>query len=189
MNKTHWKKVVSDPNFLGEADFQDGEEKVGTIARINQDETIVTTDGKSKKAVIHFKEPGLKPMILNVARSKSIVKVAGSPYFEDWIGVRIVLFVQTGIKAFGDVVNAVRVRPYAPKEEEKLPPCADCCGEIKAAMGKSAQFMAAYTAKKYGVSLCAGCATKRNQADSPAETSNDDAASNPPEEVGHAESD
>ena len=31
MGKTHWKKVVSDPNFIGEADFQEGEEKVLTI--------------------------------------------------------------------------------------------------------------------------------------------------------------
>ena len=30
IQKTHWKKIVSDPNFLGEADFQEGEEKALT---------------------------------------------------------------------------------------------------------------------------------------------------------------
>ena len=89
MEKTHWKKIVSDPNYLGEADFNEGEEKIATIASVNQSETVVTAEGKSQKAVLHFVEP-LKPMILNVARSKAIEKVAGSPYFEDWKGVRIV---------------------------------------------------------------------------------------------------
>ena len=30
-DKTHWKKIVSDPNYLGEADFQTGEEKILAI--------------------------------------------------------------------------------------------------------------------------------------------------------------
>ena len=75
--KTHWKKVVSDPNFLGEADFNENEEKIATIARINENETVQTAEGKSKKAVVHFKED-LKPMILNVARSKAIEKVVAA---------------------------------------------------------------------------------------------------------------
>ena len=37
-DKTHWKKVVSDPNFLGEADFQENEEKIVTIARVEEEE-------------------------------------------------------------------------------------------------------------------------------------------------------
>jgi hypothetical protein len=160
--KTHWKKVVSDPNYIGEADFEQNEEKIVTIKRINSSETVTTAEGKSQKAVVHFAEP-LKPMILNVARSKSIEKVAGSPYFEDWIGVKIVLYIEHGIKAFGDVVNAVRVRPYKPrvKQEDKLPSCADCGGVISPAAGKSAAYMVQYTTNKYGAPLCAACATKR----------------------------
>ena len=34
--KTHWKKVVSDPNFIGEGDYQEGEEKVFTIDRVTK---------------------------------------------------------------------------------------------------------------------------------------------------------
>ena len=103
--KTHWKKVVSDPNFIGEGDFQEGEEKVLTIDRVNASETVQTAEGKSKKAVVHWKEPGNKPMILNVARSKNIEKVAGSGYFEDWPGVAVQLYIEHGIKAFGEVVE------------------------------------------------------------------------------------
>lgn len=165
MGKTHWKKVVSDPNFIGEGDFQEGEEKVLTIERVNQAETVQTAEGRSKKAVVHWKEPGNKPMILNVARSKNIEKVAGSGYFEDWPGVQVQLYIEHGIKAFGEVVSAVRVRPYKPriKAQEPIPKCADCKNEIAPAMGKDARWLAAYTLKNYGVSLCAECAQKRKE--------------------------
>ena len=164
--KTHWKKIVSDPNFIGEGDFQEGEEKVLTIDRVNASETVTTAEGKSTKAVLHWREPGNKPMILNVARSKNIEKVAGSPYFEDWIGVSVQLYIEHGIKAFGEIVSAVRVRPFKPrvKKEQAVPPCADCGGAIEAAMGKTPCWLAAYTAKHYGVSLCAACAQKRKEA-------------------------
>ena len=185
MEKTHWKKVVSDPNFIGEGDFQEGEEKILTIKNVNQSETVTTAEGKSKKAVVHFEEAGVKPMILNVARSKAIEKVCGSGYFEDWPGTKIHLFVEHGIKAFGDVVNAVRVRPFKPKEQkhEPVPPCADCGEEIKAAMGKSAEFMAAYTTRHYGVPLCAECAQiRKNSAENSADEPSDEAHKNETED-------
>ena len=50
--KTHWKKVVSDPNYIGEGDFQEGEEKILTIDRVNASEIVKTAEGKSKKAEI-----------------------------------------------------------------------------------------------------------------------------------------
>ena len=161
--KTHWKKIVSDPNFIGEGDFQEGEEKILTIERVNATETVITAEGKSQKAVVHWKERGNKPMILNVARSKNIEKVAGSGYFEDWPGVSVQLYIEHGIKAFGEVVSAVRVRPYKPRVQALLPvpSCTDCGREIAPAMGKDARWLAAYTVKNYGVPLCAACAQAR----------------------------
>ena len=175
MGKTHWKKVVSDPNFIGEGDFQEGEEKVLTIERVNQAESVQTAEGKSKKAVVHWKEPGNKPMILNVARSKNIEKVAGSGYFEDWPGVQVQLYIEHGIKSFGEVVSAVRVRPYKPrvKAQDPIPKCAACKKDIAPAMGRDAGWLAAYTLKNYGVALCAECAQKRKEAAENAEASED----------------
>lgn len=163
---THWKKIVSDPNYIGEADFEENEEKVLTIARVNASETVVTAEGKSQKAVIHWVEQGNKPMILNVARSKNIAKVAGTPDVERWPGVAVQLYIEHGIKAFGEVVSAVRVRPYKPRIQQRpqVPPCTDCGKPIQAAMGKPADWLAAYTAKNYGVPLCAECAQKRKDA-------------------------
>ncbi len=166
MNKTHWKKVVSDPNYIGEADFVEGEEKVLTIDKVVSNETVVTAEGKSQKAVVHWKEKGNKPMILNVARSKNIEKVADSPYFEEWHGVKVQLYIEHGIKAFGDVVNAVRVRPYKPRVKAvTVPKCSDCGKDITAAFGMIPERLAEYTTKNYGVPLCSNCATKRKQAE------------------------
>ena len=99
-------------------------------------------------------------MILNVARSKNIEKVAGSGYFEDWPGVAVQLYIEHGIKAFGEVVSAVRVRPHKPRVQQRppVPPCTDCGNPIQPAMGKTVEWLAAYTTKNYGVPLCAECA-------------------------------
>lgn len=164
MEKTHWKKVVSDPNYIGEGDFEPKEEKILTIARVNSGETVVTAEGKSTKAVIHWQEKEYKPMILNVARSKNIEKVVGSPFFEDWPNHKIQLYIEHGIKAFGEVVSAVRVRPYKPKPKQEIPPCSDCGGKIEPAAGKTAEWMAAYTSKKYNRPLCGMCAAKAKMA-------------------------
>ncbi len=158
-DKTHWKKVVSDPNYLGEADFNENEEKIATIAKVVKNEKVRSSEGTSEKAVVYFKE-NLKPMILNVARSKAIEKVTGSPYFEEWVGAKVQLYIEHGIKAFGDVVSAVRVRPKKPVIKANVK-CTDCGKDIQGASGKSAEYIASYTAKNYGVSLCYDCASKR----------------------------
>ena len=186
--KTHWKRVVSDPNFIGEGDFQEGEEKVLTIERVNASETVTTAEGKSKKAVVHWRERDNKPMILNVARSKNIEKVAGSGYFEDWPGVQVQLYIEHGIKAFGEVVSAVRVRPFRPRiqKQEPIPPCTDCGNPIEPAMGKDARWLADYTTKNYCAPLCAVCAQKRKDA---AKAATEAQQSTAPEEVPASEPD
>ena len=160
-NKTPWKKIVSDPDYLGEADFNEGEEKVVTIDQVVSGVKVKTAEGTSEKAVVYFRER-IKPMILNVARSKAIAKVAGSKFIEDWVGVSIQLYIDDNVKAFGDVVSAVRVRPRKPVIRQAVK-CSDCGGDIQGAMGKGADYIAAYTNKKFGVCLCFDCAEKRSR--------------------------
>lgn len=184
-HKTPWKKIVSDPNFLGEADFDEGEEKVVTIGKIASGVKVKTAEGTSEKAVVYFREQ-VKPMILNVARSKAIAKVAGSKFIEDWPGVSIQLYIDDNVKAFGDVVSAVRVRPRKPITRQAVK-CADCGGDIQGAMGKGADYITAYTKKKFGVPLCFDCAQKRSdRAQKPAQGENAAAEVN---EHGPAETD
>lgn len=168
MSKTHWKKVVAESDYLGEADFEENEEKIGTISHVIKSEKIKSAEGTSDKAVVHFKEEGLKPLILNVSRSKSITKVAGSPFFEDWVGIPIQMYLEHNIKAFGDIVSAVRVRTKRPNVTPKqVLTCADCGAVIQGAMGKGPDYIAQYTKQRYGAALCFECGMKRAEAAKP----------------------
>ena len=118
--KTHWKKLHN-PDYLGSWDFQPNEEKVLTIKEIKT-EKIKDHQGKQEDCSVCFFKEDVKPIVLNVTNSKTITKVAGSPYIEDWQGVKIQLFT-TEIKAFGDVMEAVRVRNMKPdKKKDELTP-------------------------------------------------------------------
>lgn len=158
MGKTHWKKL-NNPDYLGAYALEPGEDLVLTI-RTAGEETYMGNGGKKEKGLlIHFEERDVKPMICNATNAKTISKVSGSPYVEDWSGVRIVLYAAE-VSAFGETVEALRVRPYAPKEEIL---CSDCGSAIKANSGMSPRQIAAYTKDKYGQILCADCATKKSE--------------------------
>lgn len=111
-NKTHWKKFHH-PDYIGAYAFQPGEEKVLTIKSVSEEDVIGSNGRKEPCMVVKFAEKEEKPLICNVTNAKTIEKVAGSGYIEDWVGVKIQLYV-TEVQAFGDTVDAVRIRPKAP---------------------------------------------------------------------------
>lgn len=156
MGKTHWKKL-NNPDYLGAYALEPGEDMILTIKSAGE-ETYVGNAGKKETGLlIHFMERDVKPMICNATNAKAITKVAGSPYVEDWRGVKISLYAAE-VSAFGDTVEALRVRPFEPKVEIYC----DSCGQpIKASNGKSPRQIAASTKDKYGMELCAACAMKK----------------------------
>lgn len=111
INKTHWK-VFLNPDYIGAYAFQPDERKIVTIKSAIQ-ESVKSQRGSEECLVVHFKE-NEKPLICNVTNSKAIEKVAGSPYIQDWVGHKIELFT-TEVSAFGDTVEAVRVKTTKPK--------------------------------------------------------------------------
>lgn len=115
--KTHWKKQFN-YDYLGAYSLKEGEEVVFTIKSISQ-ENIKNKNGKDEIATVcHFKEVfnnETKPMILNKTNCKAISKAYASPYIEDWIGKQVKIYIENGIKAFGDIVSALRISPIKPK--------------------------------------------------------------------------
>jgi hypothetical protein len=152
---THWKKLTN-PNYLGSYAFQPGEEKVLTISLVQLEEVTNPEGGKENLIVAHFQQPE-KPLILNKTNCKAIEKLSGTPDIEQWPGTGIILCVQR-VKAFGELVEAVRIRPVKPYL------CADCGGVITGYGGKSHQEIREYTKKTYKRQLCADCATKARAA-------------------------
>lgn len=150
---THWKKLTN-PLYLGAYSIEDGQDLVLTIKTVTQ-EVVMGADGKKEDCTVCYFSDAEKPMILNSTNCKVISKLANTPYIEKWTGLRIQIGVEK-VKAFGDVVEALRVRKFAPKVTTT--PCEVCGKDIIAASGLSADQLAAYTHKKYGLSLCAECA-------------------------------
>lgn len=156
---THWR-ATQDPNYLGAWALQPGEEPILTITAAGM-EKVIGSDGKKEDClVIRYKGVGPGKMIVNATNSRSIEKLAGTPYIEKWTGTQIQVYAEK-VRAFGDVVDAIRIRPFKPKAAAPIPKCTDCGGEIKPAFGKTAQGMADYTLDRFKAALCADCAQKR----------------------------
>ncbi len=171
--KTNWKKLIN-PDYLGAYSLDDGEGKyrdiTATIRQVRV-EQVTGPDGKKENCpVAHFVE-NIKPMILNVTNMKTLEKLFHSKYIEDWSGRRVQIGVES-VRAFGDVVDALRIRRTLPREgRETGAPllCTDCGKPITpAALGDgreaSAEQIAALARKRHGVDLCADCLKRRKEA-------------------------
>ena len=165
MSKTHWKKMVN-LDYLGAYSLEDGRDMNVTIDFVRR-EIVTGNNGRKEQCMVaHFKGD-IKPMILNRTNAKTITKIVGSPYIEDWSGHAITLYAGT-TQFGGDVVECLRIRPDAPqrivpKQAAPATPdliCENCGGAIVAAYGKSAEVVAEQTKAKYGKQLCAKCAAK-----------------------------
>lgn len=160
---THWKKLRGTSEYLGAWSLEQGKDLIATIDRVGT-ESVVGEDGKKSDCVVaHFKERNILPMILNATNLKTINKIYKTPYVEEWAGRSIQLYVAQ-VKAFGDVVDALRIRAFVPKVAVQSDPvCADCGKKIEPYGKMSAQQFAAYTQQQFGKPLCLECGTKANE--------------------------
>jgi hypothetical protein len=157
---THWKKLTN-PDYLGAYALEPGQDLIVTIKSV-ANEVVTGSDGKKETcSVMRFAE-NVKPMILNATNSKMITKLLKTPYIERWAGRKIQIYVENGVKAFGDVVDALRIRPFLPVEKELI--CADCGSKIEGFGKSSAEVVAKHTLSKYGKMLCSACASKAAEA-------------------------
>lgn len=162
MAQTHWKSMTN-PNYLGVYSLPDGKDIVLTIKSVGQ-ELVMGADGSKEQCVVmHFNEP-VKPFICNKTNLKQITKLLKTPYVEQWAGNKVQLGSEK-VKAFGDVVDALRVRSKLPQAQtEALVKCEGCGKEIQPEGGLASSHVAAWRKKKYGMALCASCAEAMTKA-------------------------
>jgi len=108
----HWKKQFN-YDYLGSYSLDGKREVVVTVKGVGTAKVTGQSGRKEDCFVVNFNEFD-KPMILNRTNAKAIEKVSGSGLVEDWIGTRVALYVEKGVKAFGDVVDALRIRDKKP---------------------------------------------------------------------------
>jgi hypothetical protein len=112
--KTHFKKMINS-DYLGSWDLMDIDgnfiKKTVTIKAVVMKKVHDGAGGESDCMVIELHD--CKPIIANSTNRKSISKSLKSVFVEDWIGQKIVLYVEK-VNAFGAVHDALRVvkTPY-----------------------------------------------------------------------------
>ena len=149
-----------DKNFLGSWDLNETGDTVLTIDHVERNE-VKNDRGTEKKMTIHFMERDYKPMICNTTNAKAISHAVGSTKVEDWEKKKISLYRAT-ITAFGQTTECIRVRDYAPKQDELY---CEVCGELITdhnADGKTykAKAIANNAFTKFGKYMCFDCASE-----------------------------
>ena len=113
MAKTHWK-TLQNPDYIGAYSLmgsgkpQDLTVKIVSVKR----ESVTQAGGKTEECTVAQLE-GQKPFVINSTNSKTIEKIYGSPFIEDWAGKRITLYCDK-TKYKGDMVDCLRIRPIEP---------------------------------------------------------------------------
>ena len=104
------------PNYLGAYALEPNQDLIVEITEVKT-ESVMNADGRNEECLVaHLKDQ--KPLIVNKTNAKAIAKVCGSNYIEDWKGKQIALYI-SNVKAFGELVEAIRVRTVAPKTKSK----------------------------------------------------------------------
>lgn len=147
-----------DKNFLGAWDLNDNGDTVLTIDHVERND-VQNERGSEKKMTVHFMERDYKPMICNTTNAKAISCAVGSTKVEDWEKKKVALYKAT-ITAFGQTTECIRIRDYAPKQDEIY---CEVCGEVitdKTVDGKTykAKAIANNARTKFGKYMCFDCA-------------------------------
>lgn len=122
--KTPWQKTF-DPNYLGSWSLEGREELAATVTKVETAEMFNGQGEKRERIVIHLdrapKNGLLLPMVIgNKENAKMMEKITGSCYIEDWVGASIIVYVKTGVKSFGQVVDALRIKPGKPAKKKPI---------------------------------------------------------------------
>lgn len=111
--KTHWKKEFN-YNYLGSYSLSEGKDRTVTIKQLKKEEVSDTNGKKSMCLVCYFTDSD-KPMILNKTNCKTIERLYGTAFIEDWLGKKINLY-SAKVKAFGEITEGLRIRDVKPLE-------------------------------------------------------------------------
>lgn len=134
--KTHYRKLAN-PDYIGAYELMTGDKPIELVVIIESVANVVVTGANNRQdECIVAKLKGHKPMILNATNCKTIAKLADSPYIEDWAGLKMTLFVAK-VKAFGETMDALRIRDKAPKLPELTPDHAKWNAAVEALKNKS----------------------------------------------------
>lgn len=116
---THWKTFDPKIKYLGSHDLIDPKSGLyttitGTVSGLTKEKVVNDKGQAEERVIMTFKE--LKPLIMNKTNLRMMERLHG-PYIENWTGKKITLRVQSGVQAFGEIRDAVRIDTPDPLPE------------------------------------------------------------------------
>jgi len=112
MNKTHYKDFFKS-NTLQDNAFDAVNDTIVTIVSV-QEQELQTKDGKQVHLTANL--AGFdKPLRINKTIAKNIAKALKTPDVTHWAGKQVAIYVEKGLRAFGEIHDVPRVRPIAPR--------------------------------------------------------------------------
>lgn len=166
---TMWKKTIN-KDYLGSWDLCIGaddkdqpiykevvvtikdvkEELVTDMEKVKTNRNLKATKEELSKLelLVYFNELD-KPMIIHAKTNfNGLENATGTPFIERWIGKQVCVYVEKGVKAFGTITDALRIKAV-PKR------LCSVCGKVIDENTYQGSL------QKYGVALCsAECKTK-----------------------------
>ena len=109
---THWKAAFPS-DYFGHQHLPDGNDLVVGIKSVGQ-ETVQSARGREQKLVAHITADPEK-WIRNKTNAKTIEKVLGTGYIDEWVGKKLQLYRDKTSSPEG-LVDCVRVREFPPNE-------------------------------------------------------------------------
>jgi hypothetical protein len=133
--KTHYRKAFNSP-YLSAADIT--EPTVLTIKKValDLDKTKKTKERFNTayfvETEIRSGEP-LKPMILNAGNSKTLKTLSGSAFIDDWVNLKVTVFVDPSVRFGKDTVEGLRISSLVPEKRKTITPEMPAWANAKAA--------------------------------------------------------
>lgn len=115
--KTHYRKAFHSP-YLSSADIVEPTTLTVSHVRLEADKSKKTKDlfntaYFAEKEIRKGEE--LKPMILNATNSKTMKKLTGSAFIDDWNGIKVTVYVDANVRFGKETMEGLRISPQPPK--------------------------------------------------------------------------
>jgi hypothetical protein len=121
--KTHYRKAFDSP-YLSSADIVEPTALTISQVRLETDRTKKTKDSFNTAYFVEKeirKGEALKPMILNATNSKTMKKITGTPFIDDWKNIQVTVYVDHNVRFGKETLDGLRISPDVKKRSELTP--------------------------------------------------------------------
>lgn len=127
-NMSFDEAVPSESKYLSKSDV--GEDGVILTIKAFTRDTLKSDDGEEEKTVMHFVEPGYKPMIVNRTNAQLLPIVTGAKNVGEAKGKKVVVYNDPTIGFGGKITGGIRLKKVAgePRQASREPGADDDIG-------------------------------------------------------------